>query len=145
MRTQKSISRFPLPPNSRSPTWNVTVILSSLCSCSWKHSRMWAFIWMLWADARARRALAVARNLNNIVGGGPAGRGGDRERYAVRGCGCLGRVGDATVRGSGGGMVGPTERGMVGWGRDRGLTSTLQWWMGSDITKQVPKNPYLSS
>lgn len=32
--TQKSMSRFPLPPNSLSPTWNVTVILSSTCSCS---------------------------------------------------------------------------------------------------------------
>lgn len=38
-RTQKSISRFPLPPNSRSPTWYVTVILSSRCKTSWKHSR----------------------------------------------------------------------------------------------------------
>lgn len=32
--TQKSISKFPAPPNSLSPTWKVTVILSSLCSCS---------------------------------------------------------------------------------------------------------------
>ncbi len=39
IRTQKSTSKFPAPPNSRSPTWKVTVILSSLCSCSWKHSR----------------------------------------------------------------------------------------------------------
>lgn len=47
--TQKSISRFPLPPNSRSPTWNETVILSSLWRVSWKHSREWALSWMLWA------------------------------------------------------------------------------------------------
>lgn len=60
-RTQKSISRFPLPPNSRSPTWKVTVILSPLCSCSWKHSRWWAFIWMLCAVAKDSRLLAAAR------------------------------------------------------------------------------------
>ena len=39
VHTQKSISRFPLPPNSRSPTWKVTVMTSSRCSDSWKHSR----------------------------------------------------------------------------------------------------------
>lgn len=49
MRTQKSISRFPALPNSLSPTWNDTVILSSLCNCSWKHSRPWAGSWILWA------------------------------------------------------------------------------------------------
>jgi hypothetical protein len=37
--TQKSMSRLPELPNSRSPTWNVTVILSSRCRFSWKHSR----------------------------------------------------------------------------------------------------------
>lgn len=37
--TQKSMSRFPALPNSRSPTWNVTVILSPWCRFSWKHSR----------------------------------------------------------------------------------------------------------
>jgi hypothetical protein len=46
--TQKSMSRFPALPNSLSPTWNVTVILSSRRSCSWKHSRPWAGSWMLW-------------------------------------------------------------------------------------------------
>jgi hypothetical protein len=59
--TQKSISRLPLPPNSRSPTWNVTVILSSLCSDSWKHSRWLAFIWMLCEAASEKKLLAAAR------------------------------------------------------------------------------------
>lgn len=54
-QTQKSISRLPLPPNSRSPTWKVTVILSSAWSCSWKHSRECALSWMLWAEARLTR------------------------------------------------------------------------------------------
>lgn len=40
VHTQKSTSRFPLPPNSRSPTWKVTVMTSSRCSDSWKHSRV---------------------------------------------------------------------------------------------------------
>lgn len=48
-RTQKSISRFPLPPNSLSPTWNETVILSSRCSSSWKHSRECDLSWMVCA------------------------------------------------------------------------------------------------
>ena len=61
-RTQKSISKLPLPPNSRSPTWKVTVILSSLCRASWKHSRWWAFIWMLCADAADSRLLAAANS-----------------------------------------------------------------------------------
>ena len=33
--TQKSTSRLPALPNSRSPTWNVTVIVSSRCKFSW--------------------------------------------------------------------------------------------------------------
>jgi len=53
--TQKSIYKLPLPPNSRSPTWNVMVILSSLCSVSWKHSRECAFIWILCAPAKLLR------------------------------------------------------------------------------------------
>jgi hypothetical protein len=32
-----------------------------LCSCSWKHSRWCAFIWMLCADVRESRPLAAAR------------------------------------------------------------------------------------
>ena len=52
--TQKSMSRFPLPPNSRSPTWKVTVILSSECSSSWKHSRECALSWMLCAELTAK-------------------------------------------------------------------------------------------
>ena len=59
--TQKSISRLPLPPNSRSPTWNVTVILSSLWSLSWKHSREWALSWMLWAVAAPIQPSMVTR------------------------------------------------------------------------------------
>lgn len=54
--TQKSMSKFPLPPNSRSPTWKVTVILSSAWSCSWKHSFVCALSWMLWAAAKPTRA-----------------------------------------------------------------------------------------
>jgi len=53
--TQKSMYKLPLPPNSRSPTWNVIVILSSLCSVSWKHSREYAFNWMLCALAKLLR------------------------------------------------------------------------------------------
>lgn len=64
-RTQKSTSRLPAPPNSLSPTWNVTVILSPLCSCSWKHSREWAPRLMLWDATRdvRRRAEVVKRLL----------------------------------------------------------------------------------
>lgn len=54
--TQKSTSRFPLPPNSRSPTWKLTVILSSACNCSWKHSRECAPSWMLCATEAPRSA-----------------------------------------------------------------------------------------
>jgi len=57
------MSRFPLPPNSRSPTWNVTVILSSACSCSWKHSREWARSWMLCADTRLRKPMKAASSI----------------------------------------------------------------------------------
>jgi len=53
--TQKSMSRFPLPPNSLSPTWNVTVMRSSLCRVSWKHSWECARIWILWARHCGRR------------------------------------------------------------------------------------------
>jgi hypothetical protein len=73
LRTQKSTSRFPLPPNSRSPTWNVTVILSSLCRASWKHSRWWAFIWMLCEAASEMKLLAAAktaRDGNSMISGG---------------------------------------------------------------------------
>jgi hypothetical protein len=49
------MSRFPALPNSRSPTWKVTVILSSLCRFSWKHSRPCAGSWMLWATAEPSR------------------------------------------------------------------------------------------
>lgn len=34
IHTQKSISRLPADPNSLSPTWKVTVMVSSLWSCS---------------------------------------------------------------------------------------------------------------
>jgi hypothetical protein len=71
LRTQKSTSKFPLPPNSRSPTWNVTVILSSLCSASWKHSRWWAFIWMLCEAASEMKLLAAAKTAregNSMIG-----------------------------------------------------------------------------
>ena len=68
------MSRLPAPPNSRSPTWNVTVILSSRCSCSWKHSVAWALSCMLWArDARMeRRAMRrkVGRTCVSILPGG---------------------------------------------------------------------------
>lgn len=60
-RTQKSISRFPLLPNSLSPTWKVTVILSPECSCSWKHSRECGFICMLCAEERVMMATKAAR------------------------------------------------------------------------------------
>ena len=59
--TQKSTSRFPALPNSLSPTWNVTVILSSLWSCSWKHSLPCAASWMLCARAAPIRVLAARR------------------------------------------------------------------------------------
>ena len=62
VHTQKSISKFPLPPNSRSPTWNVTVILSSLCNVSWKHSRECALIWILCAWLQARRVRSESRS-----------------------------------------------------------------------------------
>lgn len=66
--TQKSMSKFPLPPNSRSPTWNVTVILSSLCSCSWKHSRECARSWMLCASlVPQRRAMTRERESRQVV------------------------------------------------------------------------------
>ena len=55
------MSRLPEPPNSRSPTWNVTVILSSLCSSSWKHSRECAFKTMLWDRTVGRRAAVATR------------------------------------------------------------------------------------
>ena len=61
--TKKSMSRFPAPPNSRSPTWNVTVILSSRCNCSWKHSFSWALSWILWA-----REEWMERRATRIVG-----------------------------------------------------------------------------
>lgn len=60
-RTQKSTSRLPAPPNSLSPTWNVTVILSSLWSCSWKHSREWAPRLMLCATTREDKRSEVER------------------------------------------------------------------------------------
>lgn len=72
--TQKSISRFPAEPNSRSPTWKVTDILSSLCRDSWKHSRPWAGRTMLcaaavWkATAAARNVLAAVRKCMIAVG-----------------------------------------------------------------------------
>lgn len=50
-RTQKLTSRFPLPPNSLSPVWKVTVMRSSLCRSSWKHSLEWARRRMLCEDA----------------------------------------------------------------------------------------------
>lgn len=59
-RTQKSISRLPLPPNSLSPTWKVTVILSSAWRASWKHSRECDLSWMLCAattPTRPRKAV----------------------------------------------------------------------------------------
>lgn len=72
VRTQKSTSRLPAPPNSLSPTWKVTVILSSLCSCSWKHSREWAPRLMLWAAAMEERRRIVdastARMVEDVVG-----------------------------------------------------------------------------
>lgn len=61
VRTQKSISRLPALPNSRSPTWKDTVILSSLWRDSWKHSRPWAGSWMLWA-VTAEKSPAAARS-----------------------------------------------------------------------------------
>jgi hypothetical protein len=67
--TQKSISRFPLPPNSRSPTWKVTVILSSACNCSWKHSLECARSWILCArDERANANSETMRDINNMMG-----------------------------------------------------------------------------
>lgn len=74
--TQKSISRFPAPPNSLSPTWKETVILSSLWRDSWKHSRPWAGSWMLCATAEVKSPAASSsdeaeRNciLGDVVGG----------------------------------------------------------------------------
>lgn len=64
VHTQKSISKLPLPPNSRSPTWNETVIKSSLCSISWKHSREWAFSWMLWAAEAPIQPSMVTRTVD---------------------------------------------------------------------------------
>lgn len=70
-RTQKSISRFPLPPNSLSPTWNETVILSSRCNISWKHSRECALSWMVCAavavihpSKATSRVVAESRMIN---------------------------------------------------------------------------------
>ena len=81
MPTQKSISRFPAPPNSLSPTWKDTVILSSLWRDSWKHSRPWAGSWMLCATAEVNSPAASSSDeaersciLGDVVGGG--GRGG---------------------------------------------------------------------
>lgn len=59
--TQKSISKLPALPNSLSPTWKVTVILSSTCSISWKHSLPCAASWILCARAAPSRLLAVSR------------------------------------------------------------------------------------
>ena len=60
-RTQKSISKLPALPNSLSPTWKVTVILSSECSISWKHSLPCAASWILCARAAPSRLLAASR------------------------------------------------------------------------------------
>lgn len=60
--TQKSMSRLPALPNSRSPTWKVTVILSSLRRLSWKHSTPRAGSTMLCATT-AWKAMAAARRL----------------------------------------------------------------------------------
>ena len=57
--TQKSISRLPAPPNSLSPTWKVTVILSSLCSISWKHSLECAPSWILCPRAPRNKPAAI--------------------------------------------------------------------------------------
>lgn len=76
-RTQKSISRLPAPPNSLSPTWNDTVILSSRWSISWKHSRPWAGSWMLWAMAEVKSPAARSSDdaeKNCILLGGRVGR-----------------------------------------------------------------------
>ncbi len=81
--TQKSISRFPAPPNSRSPTWKVTVILSSLCSTSWKHSLECAPICMLCARDVVRRPVRALRiRGERMLGGGGEERG--RSRYRRR-------------------------------------------------------------
>ncbi len=61
------MSRFPEPPNSRSPTWNVTVILSSLCNSSWKHSLVCALSWMLCAKEAPIRPAKAASTLNRIM------------------------------------------------------------------------------
>jgi hypothetical protein len=66
-RTQKSMSKLLAPPNSRSPTWKVTVILSSACNCSWKHSRECAFSRILCAAERPARASRPAIDGSLIV------------------------------------------------------------------------------
>jgi len=74
VHTQKSTSRFPLPPNSRSPTWKVIVMTSSRCRDSWKHSREWALSWMVCAVAAVIHPSAVTRmvlvenRMVNVIG-----------------------------------------------------------------------------
>lgn len=59
--TQKSMSRLPEPPNSRSPTWKDTVILSSRWRSSWKHSCAYGIRWMLCAAAAATSVLSSVK------------------------------------------------------------------------------------
>ena len=60
--TQKSTSRLPALPNSRSPVWKVTVILSSRCRLSWKHSMPWAGSTMLCALTTWKATIATANS-----------------------------------------------------------------------------------
>lgn len=57
-RTQKLMSRFPLPPNSVSPVWKTTLILSSTWRFSKKHSLECALSGMLCAVAAPMQSRA---------------------------------------------------------------------------------------